>query len=410
MSAEEFWDRYSDQPHIIKDKNKKREIYKKSLFSHLKLLFFNILFFPVVFLFYLFGVFKKDTLKTDDIFAMSVNLENFHPAQKDMLKELGVKRLLIRFPMWRMDMLNEYQKYLKNFSEYEVLINLMQSRAHIEDHKLLKNDIEKIFQTFDSVKEFQVGTAINRKKWFFYSIDEYLKFFEVVKSVRDESYKDIKLIGSSVIDFEYHFSLRTLFNFYDVYYDAFSALLYVDRRGSPFNTQAGFDLFEKIRLLWTMVKLSPKSANTIYITETNWPISKTAPYAPTSEKECVGLEDYADFMVAYHLISLASKKIERIYWHQLVAHGYGLYSQVENRKYPAFFAYSYMVSMLKGKSVLDFDIINEIKRFEFDDITVFYSEKGFAKEFLKSGDRDIFGEKYEKGRVLYRSKNDRVKS
>lgn len=410
MNYEEFWDGYSNQPHIIKDKNRKREIYKKSLFSHLKLLFFNILLFPIIFIFYLLKIFEKQNVVIDDIFAMSVNLETSVENEKEMLKELGVKRVLIRFPMWHMDRLDEYVKYVETFSEYEVLINLMQSREHIEDQKLLKEDMKKIFESFKSVKEYQVGTTINRKKWLFYSVDEYLSFFETIKNITDENYKDIKLIGSSVIDFEYHFSLRTLFNLYNVYYDAFSALLYVDRRGSPFNTQVGFDLFKKIQLLWTMVKLSPKSADTIYITETNWPLSKTAPYAPTSEKECVSPQDYADFMVAYHLISLASKKIERIYWHQLVAHGYGLYSQVKNEKYPAFTAYSYMTRMLKGKSVLDFDIINDIKRFEFDDITVFYNENGFDQKFVKNSDRNIFGEKYERGRVLYRSKNDRVKS
>jgi len=210
------------------------------------------------------------------------------------------------------------------------------------------------------------------------------------------------MIGSSVIDFEYHFSLRSLFNFYKVYYDKFSTLLYVDRRGSPFNTQAGFDLYKKIELLWTMVKLSPKSADTIYITETNWPIKKTAPYAPTSEKECVSLEDYADFMVAYHLLALASRKVERVYWHQLIAHGYGLYSQVKDRKNPAFLAYKVMVKLLQNRKFLDFDIKNRVKWFKFEDLEVFYCEDGFEKSFVKSGDRNIFGKSFKRGRVIYR--------
>jgi len=49
----------------------------------------------------------------------------------------------------------------------------------------------------------------------------------------------------------------------------------------------GLDLVSKIHLLFALATLSPKSTNDIYITETNWPISNTAPYAPTSEKECV---------------------------------------------------------------------------------------------------------------------------
>jgi len=402
VSSDQFWDGFSNQPHIIKDKNKKREIYKKSLFSHLKLLFLNLVMMPFIMIAYFLKLFEKSKIDNHDIFCMSVNLENSVKSEKEMLKELGVKKLLIRFPMWEMDRLSEYVKYVKSFSEYEVLINLIQSRVHIENHDKLKEDIKKIFEAFEGVSEYQIGTTINRKKWLFYSVDEYLKFFEVVQSVRDESCHDKKLIGSSVIDFEYHFTLRSLFNFYKVFYDRFSALLYVDRRGSPFNTQAGFDLFKKIELLYTMVKLSPKSDDTIYITETNWPISGTAPYAPTSEKECVGLDEYSEYMVAYHLISLASKKISRVYWHQLVAHGYGLYSQVEDKRYPAFFAYKFMLDKLQGKKLLDFDIISDIKWFKFDDLEVFYHDKGFDSEFIMIGDRDVYGKEYKSGRILYR--------
>ena len=403
MSNEQFWDGYSNQPHVIRDKELKREIYKSSLFAHLKLLFFNIVMMPFVMIAYFLKLFENSSGGDNhDIFCMGVSLENSVEDEKQMLKELGVKKLLVRFPMWEMDRLSEYKEYVKSFSEYEVMINLMQSRTHIENHDKLKEDIKKIFEAFEGVSEYQVGTTINRKKWRFYSVDEFLEFFEVVQSVRDENYHDKKLIGSSVIDFEYHFSLRSLFNFYRVFYDRFSTLLYVDRRGSPFNTQAGFDFLKKINLLWGMVKLSPKSSDTIYITETNWPITGTAPYAPTSEKECVNLDEYSEYMVAYHLVSLASKKIDRVYWHQLVAHGYGLYSQVDGKKYPAFFAYQFMTGMLKDKKLLDFDVKSDIKWFKFEGVEVFYHEDGFDSEFVMTGDRDVYGKEYKNGKVLYR--------
>ena len=72
------------------------------------------------------------------------------------------------------------------------------------------------------------------------------------------------------------------------------------------------------------MKLSPKTTNDIYITEVNWPLSNTAPYAPTSELECVSEEDYAEFMIKYLHIAKESGKIQRVYWHQLIATGYGL--------------------------------------------------------------------------------------
>jgi hypothetical protein len=91
-------------------------------------------------------------------------------------------------------------------------------------------------------------------------------------------------------------------------------------------------------MLYSLVKLSKKTTNNIYITEVNWPLSNTAPYAPTSEKECVSEMEYTKFMTQYLHIAKESGKIQRVYWHQLIASGYGL---VDNRygkirKTPAF--------------------------------------------------------------------------
>jgi len=90
-----------------------------------------------------------------------------------------------------------------------------------------------------------------------------------------------------------------------------------------------FNFKNKIEFLDTIVKSSSKTENSIYITEANWPLSGTAPYAPTSEKECVSEEVYAQYMREYIEIALNTQKIEKLYWHQLIAPGYGL---VDNRE------------------------------------------------------------------------------
>jgi hypothetical protein len=169
---------------------------------------------------------------------------------------------------------------------------------------------------------------------------EYLKWYKTIQNIRDNNHPTLKLIGSSVIDFEFHYTIRTLFNGFDIKYDRFSSLLYVDRRGSPNSTQMGiFDTKNKIDMLYSLVRLSNKTDNQIYITEVNWPLSNTAPYAPTSEKECVSEEDYAKYMVEYLHIAKNSNKIQRVYWHQLIAIGYGLVDNRNNkiRRTPAFF-------------------------------------------------------------------------
>jgi len=154
----------------------------------------------------------------------------------------------------------------------------------------------------------------NRTKWGFFSMSEYLRWYEIIQQIRDERYPELKLIGSSVIDFEFHYTIRTLFNFFKVKYDKFSSLLYVDRRGKPSNIQMGiFDTKNKISMLYSLVKLSSKTTDNIYITEVNWPFSNTKPYAPTSERECVSEEEYATYMTEYLQTAKESGKIQRVY-------------------------------------------------------------------------------------------------
>ncbi|MDX9742875.1 MAG: hypothetical protein RBT59_03580, partial [Arcobacteraceae bacterium] len=186
-------------------------------------------------------------------------------------------------------------------------------------------------------------------KWRFETNEEYLSFFETIQKVRDEHFPTLKLIGSSVIDFEYHFTIRTLFNGFKIHFDKVASLLYVDRRGSPKNTQYGmFDLKNKVEFLDTIVQSSSQCESKIYITETNWPLQNTAPYAPTSEKECVSAEEYATYMLQYFDIVGNSQKVEKIFWHQLVSAGYGLVDNRDGklRKTKAFYEFKKMVATI----------------------------------------------------------------
>ena len=124
--------------------------------------------------------------------------------------------------------------------------------------------------------------------------------------------------------------------------------MYVDRRGAPSNTQMGiFDTKNKIDMLYSLVRLSPKiKTDDIYITEVNWPLSNTAPYAPTSEKECVSEDKYAKYMVDYLNITKNSRKVSKVFWHQLIAPGYGLIDNREGiiRKTKAFYDFKELLA------------------------------------------------------------------
>ncbi len=332
-----IWDYFSDQPYPLKDKKYKRLKRWNSIKDMLPLLLSNIIFFPL-------SIFTMKLFQDNQVieYGIGVNLDK-GDKQIELVEELGVRHLIIRMPLWDIVRLDEYISFAKSFGDdKEILINIMQDRENIENHNLLRDNISKIFNGFrDISSEFQIGTAINRTKWGFFSVKEYLDFYKIIQDIRDKDFTNIKLIGSSVIDFEYHYTVRSLFNLYSIKYDRLSSLLYVDRRGSPNNTQMGiFDTKNKISMLYALAKLSTKTENEIYITEVNWPISNTAPYAPTSELECVSEDLYNDYILEYLEIAKESKKIKRVYIHQLIARGYGLVDDSNNkiRKMKAFYS------------------------------------------------------------------------
>ncbi|PLY11003.1 MAG: hypothetical protein C0626_00045 [Arcobacter sp.] len=343
-----FWDEYSDQPHVIKDKAYKKAMRKRYVLDYVKLLLSSLIVLPFAILVMKF--FSKKQNIDNSFFGMGVNLDKGND-QQELIEELGIKHLIIRLPLWEMDKIDEYVTFAQSFNvqnKKHILLNIMQDRVHIEDGKLLKEDLNIILTKFDGiVDEYQIGTTINRAKWGFFSVKEYLDFYLIAQKLKKEHFPHVQLIGPSMIDFEYYYTIRALFNTFNVEFDKVNALLYVDRRGGPSNTQYGFfDTHNKIDLLYTLVKLSSKcKSDDVYITEVNWPLSNTAPYAPTSEKECVSCDTYTKYMKEYHEIAINTGKVRRVYWHQLIAPGYGLVDNREGKliKLPQFYAYKEMV-------------------------------------------------------------------
>ncbi len=351
-----IWDSYSDQPAQLKEKNYKKKMRQKEFFSLLKtfliasvILPFSVLMTPFV---------KRKKIDSQTFFCMGVDYQREPQETQVLLDELGVTRILLRFKLWEMQTLEDLKSFAEKNQDKKITLKILQDREHVEDLQLLKKDLETIFEELHHLIDlFEIGSTINRAKWGFFSVDEYSRFFQCAYELKKEKFNDIQLMGSGVIDFEYHFSAHTLFNFYKYKYDAIAALLYVDRRGAPENAQMGFSLSDKIALLSTMVWLSPKTKQKLHITETNWPISNTAPYAPTSEHECVSEKLYADYMLRYYLLAFASQQVDSVSWHQLIAPGYGLIDNREGiKKRSAFEVYKFMYQNLYNAQFLRLDI------------------------------------------------------
>jgi len=350
------WDIYSDQPAQLKDKAFKKQMRSSQKNSFIKMIFTALCILPISLVAMPFV--KKKEVKSEDFFSIGIDFQRNPVETNELLKELESTNILLRFKLWEMDSLTELKHFLEPHKEKKIILKIMQDRENIEDLELLEKNLNQVFSQLNTIVDiFEIGTTINRAKWGFFSIDEYNSFYEVAFNLKKKSYSHIKLIGSGIIDFEYHFTAQTLFNFFKYKYDGISSLLYVDRRGAPENTQLGFTLSDKIAWLNTMIWLSPKVAQKLYITEVNWPITGTSPYAPTSEYECIDEELYGDYMLRYYLLSLASQQVDSVSWHQLIAPGYGLIDNRKNiNKRSAFYTYKYMSQTLKYAQFLRLDI------------------------------------------------------
>jgi hypothetical protein len=78
----------------------------------------------------------------------------------------------------------------------------------------------------------------------------------------------------------------------------------------------------------------------------------TGKYSPASGKPNVSEDQQADYLLRYFVICLSSGLVERIYWWQLVAPGYGLIDSrpKEWRRRPSFRALKTLIKYLEGST------------------------------------------------------------
>ena len=349
------WDDYSDQPALLKERAYKKSMRKRELGSLLTMAFTALITLPLSLIATPFV--RRKEIESRHFVSLGVDFERDPEQTHQLIEELGVESLLLRLKLWKMEKLPDLKAFLQQHTNKKITLKILQDREHIEDLELFKNDLESIFKELQEyVDLFEIGSTINRAKWGFFSPREYLAFYKVAYDLKNEFTK-VKLLGSGVIDFEFHYTAATLFNFCKCKYDGIAALLYVDRRGAPENTQLGLSLIDKLALLSTMVWLSPKTKQKLHITEVNWPLKGTAPYAPTSEYECVSEDDYANYMLRYYLLAFATQQVDSVSWHQLIAPGYGLVDNREGiKKREAFNVFAFMTKILKSAHFLRLDI------------------------------------------------------
>ncbi|MCK4646918.1 MAG: hypothetical protein KAU46_11755 [Candidatus Aminicenantes bacterium] len=350
MSFEFRWNIYADQPHNVALRKERLRHHLKYAGSYFGLLASNIhRAVPVLSLYrqYRKKMFREQ-VRIDGPFALSIS-----PAKErseevlECLKETGIRKSLVRIPSWEVDKLDVFEKFFSLLSEngIELTIALLQNRDDVLNPARWQHFLEDVFSRFGrNVSFFEIGHAWNRTKWGVWDYREYLKLARPAVSLAEKY--GVKLVGPAVIDFEFHLYPAVL---NAVPFEKVSSLLYVDRVGAPENKQFGWDASRKLALLKAVIDGSSRLERDLWITEVNWPLKGTGKYSPASGKPNVSEEEQANYLVRYYILCLASGFVERIYWWQLVAPGYGLIDnrKKEWRKRPGFYALKFMVTLIE---------------------------------------------------------------
>ncbi len=243
----------------------------------------------------------------------------------EAIEDLGVRKILLRLHPWDDDHGAE-ETLARALTDMgcELAFALPQNRDLVRDPNRWRHKVAELAERFTPYgHHFQIGQAINRSKWGIWRYSEYLELAWNAASIL-KAYPEVKILGPAVIDFEFHVTASILNSkFKDLHFDILSSLLYVDRRGAPENSQLGFDTIGKIVLQKAISETSRLCGPRSWVTEVNWPLWE-GPHSPAGKSVSVNQETQADYLARYYLQALATGAVERIYWWQLVARGYGL--------------------------------------------------------------------------------------
>ena len=272
------------------------------------------------------------------------------------LEELGVRLVLLRLHPWQEDHSAEEALARELHRRgWDITYALPQNRELVRDLARWRAAVSEIAERFGPYgRRFQVGQAINRSKWGLWNHHEYMDLASAAGEILRDG-PEVELLGPAVIDYEFHVTAAVLnLPWEDFRFDIVSSLLYVDRRGAPENRQYGFDTVDKVVQLKAIAETARHSSGRSWITEVNWPLWE-GPHSPAGRDVSVNEELQADYLVRYYLLALGSGMVERVYWWQLMARGYGLChptGEGELRCRPSFFALRTLSRQLEGSTFL----------------------------------------------------------
>jgi len=321
----------------------------------------------------------------------------------ESLKAAGIRQTLVRLPSWESDRLSRYEDFIRllRAAEIDVVAALLQRREDVLDPASWGGFLGDVFPRFSSLcSYFEIGHAWNRTKWGVWDHKEYIDL--ALAAVPLAQKYGVGLVGPAVIDFEFHLYPPVL---KAVPFDKVSSLLYVDRTGAPENAQFGWTAAKKVALWKAVVDSSSGGGKGCWITEVNWPLQGMGEFSPAAGRPCVTEEEQANYLVRYFIICLASGLVERVYWWQLAAPGYGLIDSRAKpwRKRPSYFALATMARLIAGSRFIGKAEVAGAEIFFFrkgtEELAVCWTKKGAVEHRFSRAPKYVLGRAGEKKEI-----------
>ena len=281
----------------------------------------------------------------------------------ELLQGLGRMPVLLRFYRHQQKQqwdLGAQWVHRLHAAGYPVTIALVQDRAAVNNPQQWSYFASHVLDAVGDAAEWvEIGHAVNRVKWGFWSMAEYTRFMEPFIRLR-ESFPHLRIMGPAGIDFEYFYVVAFLGAVPNgLRFDALSHHLYVDRRGAPENKQRGYSSLEKFALARAIAGWSPVCDDRLIISEVNWPLLGAGVWSPVgspyvspqahTNDPSVTEQQYANYMIRYLATAICSGMVERVYWWKLVARGFGLVDDTDPHRWrprPGYQALRYFLQKL----------------------------------------------------------------
>jgi hypothetical protein len=351
MSFPFAWNEFADQPHNVAPRRERLRHHIRHAGSYLSMIARDLaVAAPALkrYRYYMEGMHLRP-VEVGSPFAVSCSrIPGREDDIIDALKSAGIRQTLIRVPSWERAGLAGHADFAARLRRegLDVVAALLQRRDDVLDPCDWRGFLDEAFSALvPAASQFEVGHAWNRTKWGVWDWREYVALAEPAIELGRE--RGARLIGPAVIDFEFHLYPPTLGR---LGFDKVSSLLYVDRSGAPESAQFGWTMAKKLALWRAVVDRSTREPSDCWITEFNWPLEGTGKYSPAPGRPSVSEETQADYLVRYFVIGAASGLVERIYWWQLAAPGYGLIDNRDAgwRRRPSYAALRALVGRVEG--------------------------------------------------------------